>query len=171
VETAAARYLGKMSGPIIQMLDKMWLKKHAGSSDRSKKKAKTDNPENTPSNQQRLAALKKQLAEGKENEDLLWKVANLSEEVEGKAAAIEVYKRLLKLNPGHAKTIFAVGRILLSQDDSAGVDVLEKAVKLDAGCQAQAYWLLANYFKKTGQQDKAKEYLEKAAGVSTSSAA
>lgn len=171
VETAAQRYLGKMSAAIISMLDKMWLKKHAGGKPvaaQGKKKPPESASENP---HQRLSELQARIDQGEDSDELLWELADATEKVEGKAAAIAIYQRLLKRNPTHAKTIFAVGRILLSQNDPAGVDVLEKAIKLNSACRPQAYWLLANYFKKTNQPDKAKHYLGKANSLGNATAA
>ena len=42
----------------------------------------------------------------------------------------------------------------------------EKAMQLDKGCIAQACWMLAKYYKALGDDDRSKEYLERAANVS-----
>ena len=77
-----------------------------------------------------------------------------------------LYQQILRQDPQHAKTLFAVGRILLSQNDPSGIKILERAMSIDKGCVAQSCWMLAQYFKRTGDENQSKIYLERAANVS-----
>ena len=120
----------------------------------------------TVAERKRLAELK----EYAEFEDLTdneaWELAHLTEKLEDRSAAITLYQQVLKQNPNHAKTLFAVGRILLTRNDASGTKALERAMELDKGCSAQACWMLAKYYKANGDEARSKQYLERAASIS-----
>jgi len=192
METAAQRYLGDAFSAVIKLLDKQWLAKNGKSKASSaqakqdvdpasvehnvKKSAPIDNDssmlettevdDNLPLEEQKYQSLRNKARQASLNENEAFELATYSEKFEGKAAAIAMYQKILKKDPNHAKTIFAVGRILLTSNDPSGVKILEKAMQLDKGCIAQACWMLAKYYKALGDEDRSKEYLERAANVS-----
>jgi len=192
METAAQRYLADAYSAVIKMLDKQWLAKYAKASKTIKSTAKndasqqdspvthtkqateTDRLQNISSEQnatisvterKRFAELKQKAESANLVENEAWELAYLTEKLEGKSAAIRLYQHVLKQNPNHAKTLFAVGRILLGNNDASGVKILERAMKLDKGCIAQSCWMLAKYFKASGDDARSKEYLERAANI------
>lgn len=116
----------------------------------------------TVAERKRLAELRKKSGSGKLNEDEAWELAYLTEKLEDKSRAVSLYQQVLKQNPNHAKTLFAIGRIMLSRTDKAGVKVLERAMRLDPGCVAQGCWMLAKYFKNIGEDGLSRQYLERA---------
>ncbi len=126
----------------------------------------TEVAEDLPIEEKKFRSLRSKSAKTMLSQSEAFEFATLTEKFEGKAAAILLYQKILKQDSSHAKTIFAVGRILLSQNDPSGVKILEKAMQLDKGCIAQACWMLAKYFKATGNEDLSKSYLERAANVS-----
>ena len=183
METAAQRYLGNAFGAVLKLLDKQWLAKYASTTRATKQPVKkteqqittTSLPEfeddndgyvDSDGDRQRLNVLRENARQGKlSNHDAI-EMARLTEKVEGKAAAIALYQRILKQDPNNAETLFDVGRILLSQNDKSGVQLLEKAMQLNKGCIAQGCWMLAKYFKATGDEKQSRHYLERAASVS-----
>lgn len=126
----------------------------------------TEVAEDLPIDEKNFRSLRSKATKSMLSKSEAFEYATLTEKFEGKAAAILMYQKILKQDSSHAKTIFAVGRILLSQNDQSGVKILEKAMQLDKGCIAQACWMLAKYFKSTGNDDLSKSYLERAANVS-----
>lgn len=196
METAAQRYLGDAFSAVVKLLDKQWLAKNAKSKDMSAKtgvkktaepdpasvkhsikkqvRNKTDSSmlettevdEDLPLEERQYQALRNKARQTGLGQDEAFELATYAEKFEGKAAAITMYQKILKSNPTHAKTIFAVGRILLSSNDPSGVKILEKAMSLDKGVIAQACWILAKYYKSLGDDDRSREYLERAANVS-----
>ena len=192
METAAQRYLGDAFSAVIKLLDKQWLAKNGKSKSASgndnqdvdpaavkhkvKRGAPIDNDssmlettevdDSLPLEEQKYQSLRNKARQASLNENEAFELATYSEKFEGKAAAIAMYQKILKKDPNHAKTIFAVGRILLTSNDPSGVKILEKAMQLDKGCIAQACWMLAKYYKALGDEDRSKEYLERAANVS-----
>ena len=119
----------------------------------------------TVSDRKRLAELKQKADFAELNDNEAWELAFLTEKLEDKFLAITLYQQVLKQNPNHAKTLFAVGRILLGKNDASGVKALERAMELDKGCLAQACWMLAKYYKATGDEARSKQYLERAANI------
>ncbi len=126
----------------------------------------TEFAEDMPIEEKKFRTLRDKASKAMLSQNEAYEYATLTEKFEGKAAAIVMYQKILKQDSSHAKTIFAVGRILLSQNDQSGVKILEKAMQLDKGCVAQACWMLAKYFKATGNDELSKSYLERAANVS-----
>lgn len=180
METAAQRYLGDAFSAVVKLLDKQWLAKNgsagkktrkANASAQTQKKTAFDDDTLTtdsidaslPLDEQRYKALSVKADKLPPQE--AYELATLAEKFNSKVAAITLYQKILKKDPKHAPTIFAVGRILLSQNDPSGVKILEKAMKLDKGCIAQSCWMLAKYFKASGDEAQAKKYLERAANV------
>jgi len=126
----------------------------------------TEIPEDMPADERRFMAMKKKAKTSKLSQNDAFEFANMTEKFEGKAAALSMYQKILKQDPKHGKTLFAVGRILLSQNDPAGVKILEKAMSIDKGVVAQGCWMLAKHFKSIGDEERSKSYLERAANVS-----
>lgn len=187
METAAQRYLGEAFSAVVKLLDKQWLAKngkvakksrHEGAPGSVQKKiakprnerppatqANTAEPKNVEHSEQQRYQMLLARADELDQHDA-YELASLTEKFDSKVAAIARYQKILKQDPKHAATIFAVGRILLSQNDPSGVKILEKAMQLEKGCVAQACWMLAKYFKATGNDEISKKYLERAANVS-----
>lgn len=117
----------------------------------------------TVADRKRLAELKNKSVATTLSDDEAWELAYLTEKLEDKSHAISLYQQVLKQNPNHAKTLFAIGRIMLSRMDKTGVKVLERAMSLDNGCVAQGCWMLAKYYKNIGDDARSRQYLERAA--------
>ena len=184
METAAQRYLGEAFSAVVKLLDKQWLAKNgkagkktrkssAAKSEKAQKKIEFEMPaapeasdanNALPSDEQRYRTLAARA--NKLNQQELFELATLTEKFDSKVAAITLYQKILKQDAKHAPTIFAVGRILLSQNDQSGVKILEKAMQLDKGFVAQSCWMLAKYFKAVGNEEASRKYLERAASVS-----
>ncbi len=172
METAAQRFLGEAFSAVVKLLDKQWLAKYGKGVGKKQKKTEpepesvADSAESPAQDKSRYQYLCEKAAKYELDDDETYELASLTENFEGKAAAIVIYQKILKHDPGHAKTLFAVGRIMLSQNDQSGVKVLERAMQLDRGCVAQACWMLAKYFKARGDEELSRQYLERAASVS-----
>jgi tetratricopeptide (TPR) repeat protein len=189
METAAQRYLGDAFSPVVKLLDKQWLAKNGTGTTATKNEGKPATPsspakknapivnddsmlettevdDSLPLEEQKYQALRSKASQTGLNQNEAYELATYAEKFEGKAAAIAMYQKILKSDPNHAKTIFAVGRILLASNDPSGVKILEKAMQLDKGCIAQACWMLAKYYKALGDEERSKHYLERAANVS-----
>jgi len=187
MESAAQRYLGEAFSAVIKLLDKQWLAKNTKSGRKSRRAAAVEEKKDIPQDNAEPASQEIVLSSedpatslsddeqryhqlvanaGQLNRHELYELASLTEKFDSKVAAIGLYQKILKQDPQHAPTIFAVGRILLSQNDQSGVKILEKAMQLDKGFVAQSCWMLAKYFKSIGDEETSRKYLERAANVS-----
>jgi len=131
----------------------------------SQAEVSADGADVTIAERQRLARLKQKAGAGLDDNEA-WELAHLTEKLEDKATAISLYQQALKQNPNHAKTLFAIGRILLTRNDATGVKIMERAMELDKGCIAQGCWMLAKFFKNAGNDELSRKYLERAASIS-----
>ncbi len=170
LETAAHRLLGSAYAPVVKLMDQQWLAKHGIATKKNEPRSKkTEAP--VDAEQELFLQLSQQAKRTDLDDKQLWQLAALTEKFAGKPAAIGVYQQILKRDATHSKTWFAIGRILLSQKDETGVKALERAMELDNTCSAQACWMLAKYCKAQGKEAHAKQYIERAARSSASSAA
>ena len=166
LESAAQKLLGASFPAIVKLMDQQWMTKLGITPKKSPSKPKEPATSTTPSplndEQRRFNSLSAAATQRTLSDDELWQLGNLSETLQGKGAALEVYQKLLKRNPAHAKTWFEIGRILLTQQDATGVKALERAMSLDTACTPQASWILAKYYKAQGDESTAKHYIQKA---------
>jgi Zn-dependent protease with chaperone function len=84
------------------------------------------------------------------------------EELSGEEAALPAHRSVLERFPAHRPTQFAVGRILVSRDDAAGVPLLEEAMQ-DPLLRGPACELLHWHFSCLGDHAAADEYHRRAA--------
>jgi len=134
--TAAIYYLENALPRITKIFDKLWLQRL---------QVQRESTSVLNSNEQRLDALTQKISEQALSAEETWELAVLTEKIKGYHAAIPIYKKILERNPMHAKAMFAIGRILLSYNDAAGVSALEKAVFLDPNMKKTADELIARY--------------------------
>lgn len=170
LESAAQRLLGTAFGAIVKLMDQHWLSKQ-GIKPKKNTRAPHHTPDTAGNEQHTYESLVRKSSQQQLNDDELWQLGELTEKIEGKAAAIGVFQKLLKRNSAHAKTWMSIGRILLSQQDATGVKALERAMELDPASTAQTCWVLAKYFKAQGNEELAKRYGAKAGQAKSSHAA
>ena len=87
-----------------------------------------------------------------------FKRAYLIELTENDQAALPFYREALNLDENDARSNFAVGRILLSQDRTEGVLHLERAMDQQERFIPLSCQLLANYFHEKGDVVAAQKY-------------
>jgi hypothetical protein len=170
LDNAAHRLLGASYAPVVKLMDQQWLAKQ-GIAPKKNEPLTKKSEEPVEPDQELFRQLSQQAKQTNLDDDRLWQLAKLTEKYSGKVAAIGLYQQILKRNAAHGKTWFAIGRILLSQQDATGVKALERAMELDTLCSGQACWMLAKYFRAQGNEALAKQYIERAAHSSASSAA
>lgn len=90
--------------------------------------------------------------------DELWEYACQMEALESGRAALPLLQRLLAKDPTHAQANLALGRLLLAQDDAAGLAHLEQAVAKDPRTVIQACALASAFLERRGQHKDALRY-------------
>jgi len=134
--TAAQFYLEKSLSKVTKIFDKLWLQRFKDQHDTSMQ---------LDSNEQRLKTLTDKVQQQALSAEETWELAVLTENINGYHVAIPIYKKILERNPMHAKSMFAIGRILLSYNDATGLDALDKATFLEPNMQKTANELIARY--------------------------
>jgi tetratricopeptide (TPR) repeat protein len=110
----------------------------------------------------RLADLKGKDASSSLQEAEKWEAARLSGDLEGDDAAVPLYEEILRGNPGHVSANFEMGRILLAQGESSGMEHLERAMKSDPDCTYTACSIVEQYMREQGRQSEADRYYNRA---------
>lgn len=94
--------------------------------------------------------------------DELWEYACQMEALESDRAALPLLQQLLMKAPNHAAANLAVGRLLLAQDDQAGLQYLEKALTTDRDAVIPACQLASSYLERRGNHKESMRYRVKA---------
>ncbi|HTO47017.1 MAG TPA: M48 family metalloprotease [Burkholderiales bacterium] len=82
-----------------------------------------------------------------------WERARLAESLNGRFAALPLYRQLAERHPGHAPAVYAYGRMLVQGGDEQGVAIVEKAMALDAEAEQSGAELLFEFYR--GRKDLA----------------
>jgi Zn-dependent protease with chaperone function len=85
--------------------------------------------------------------------DAAWERARLAESLNGRLAALPLYRQLAERHPGHAPAVYAYGRMLVQGGDEQGVAVVEKAMSLDGEAEQSGAELLFEFYR--GRKDLA----------------
>jgi len=95
--------------------------------------------------------------------DEKWERVALLVDVQDQKAAIPSLLTILQEHPEHAHAHFAVGAILLEQQDPGGIKHLEQAMELQPRTAGDASTLLAGYYFQHGNKELAEEFRKRAA--------
>jgi Zn-dependent protease with chaperone function len=109
--------------------------------------------------QKRIDELNEKAGKETLSADELYEQAVLIAERYGEKESLKALLELLKLHPDNAKANFAVGTILLNDEDESGIGYIEDAIELDrtlkiAGCETLYY-----YLRSQGRDEEAKKYV------------
>lgn len=103
------------------------------------------------------------LEEKSQNENLtideLYENASLIAEKNGKRSSFQLLQEILKLDPTHANANFAIGSILLNEDDESGIGFIEQAIKLDRSIRIAGSEVIYRYLRGKGSDTEAKKYV------------
>jgi Zn-dependent protease with chaperone function len=115
-------------------------------------------------------AIKKQLSEMEEQAnvrpltlDEQWLRVKLLAQMENDAATMPFLQQILTEDPEHAGANFAMGAILLEQNNADGVGHLEKAMQVRPDVTGEASTLIAGYYFEQGNKELAEKFSKRAA--------
>lgn len=91
-----------------------------------------------------------------------WQQATLTWEIRGDVAALPLIQAIVAQQPNFALGQYALGQILLNQEDPAGVAHLERAIELNPDWTFEGYKLIYGFFLYKGQTEEAERYRKRA---------
>lgn len=94
--------------------------------------------------------------------DQLWEYACQMEALESDAAALPLLQQLLTREPAHAAANLAMGRLLLAQNNQAGLLYLENALAADRHAVMPACQLASSFLERQGKHTESLRYRIKA---------
>jgi|CXWL01.1.fsa_nt_gi Zn-dependent protease with chaperone function len=153
-ESAGQYYLGQRCDELRDQLNREWAEQVKGTWKQTH--------EEKQEAQARVLELREKSACGELTEEELWDYAMKAELLEGEKAAVPLLRQLVDRSPNHAGGNFALGRLLLSQGDRAGLEHLERAVAKDQDAFLTAAELAEAFFTRKGQLEEAETYRRRA---------
>ena len=93
--------------------------------------------------------------------DEVWERARLTAEFLGHEQAIPLLREVLQEWPNHAGANYALGRILLENDDEAGLAPLDKAMNENPDCVLPGCALAHTFLTCRGKREEAEGYAER----------
>jgi len=154
-ESAASYYLQDVPDDFLLRINRLWRERLAPSWSESHKQL-----ENA---QKRLEELDRYCETRPLTLDERWERVTLLSQVENDNAALPSLQAILSDDPEHARAQMAVGAILIEQQNSAGIEHLQKAMQLEPTTSGYACTLLSGYYFAQGNKALAEEFSKRAA--------
>ncbi len=149
--TAAQAYLGTLLPALTEFFDQAWRETFG--------QAWQARYEQTQQAKSRVAALR---AKEKDLQpDELFELAGLVEDLESEAAALELYKRVVAAQPGHAPAFFCIGRLLLARDIDKGLPLVARSMQLDSWATVPACEAAIGYLFRAGRDADATPWIDR----------
>jgi len=153
-QNAAQSYLGPLADRFMLRCNPQWKEK-VGQSWRERHRFI-----------QEVQANLQQLQEKARTETLTldeqWTLVNCLGETQGDEAALPKVREILNSHPDHVGANFALGQILLEQNDESGISYIERAMAKDQNAILSGCELIYFYLKEHGRDEEAELYRERA---------
>jgi len=146
--SAAEVFLGALAPKLAQELDGLWQRHVDGDWRRRHQELRAEREE--------LAALRAKTPPL--DRDGSWRLAWLTESVDGADAALPLYEAHRTEYPDAYAAIYAIGRIMLARRDEAGLALLDQAIAGDGALTKPAAEAAHRYLKAAGRHEDAKHY-------------
>lgn len=153
-ENAAQYYLGEALPKLTEILNQEWLTQvnyqwHERYSYLQKLR-------------QSLGEIEAKAATTELTIDDTWNRAYWTLELEGNQAAIPLLHEVLQLQADHAASNYILGKILITQNDEAGIGYLEAAMSKDIEIVIEGCQIIYNFLCQQGREAEANQYLDRA---------
>ncbi len=113
----------------------------------------------------RLAELAQRAAGPGLSQEEAWERARLTSGFAQASETIPLLREIVESRPDFVPARFALGQLLLDEEDEAGVGLLEEAMQRDADCVPSACEALYAFCRRTGRQAEAEAYLSRGLGA------
>lgn len=156
-ESAAEIYFGDELSRLIERLDVEWHEENAA--------AWKEEYEDYRDLDRELRELNVRAASTNLTPEEAYRRACLVHSITSAEAALPLYREALSLDKDCAVTNYAIGRLLLSEDNEEGIAYLERAMDLNEKCVPDSCHLLYSYFTKKGDVVTAQRYSRRATAL------
>jgi Zn-dependent protease with chaperone function len=150
-ETASARYFGNLEEKFSGVFNSLWQTRV--------KEQWQQRHDYLIEAQKRIDELNAKAETETLSIDELYEKAGLVAERYGEKESLKVLFELLKIDPANAKANFAVGTVLLNNDDESGLGFIEEAMQLDRILKIPACETLYYYLRSKGRDTEAQKYV------------
>ncbi|HET6851591.1 MAG TPA: M48 family metalloprotease [Pyrinomonadaceae bacterium] len=154
-QSAASYYLQEVPEDFLLRSNRLWRERIAHSWSQSHDELQKA--------QKRLDELDEQAKIRSLTLDERWERVTLLSKVEDDNAALPSIEAILRDNPEHARAHFAMGAILLEQQNPAGVEHLEKSMQLDPTTSGPACAMLSGFYFDQGNKALGESFSKRAA--------
>lgn len=110
----------------------------------------------------RIDELNEKYSQNNMTDDEKYELAELLNTYEGEDSATPLLKEIIETNPQHAMAKFALGSILLGENDESGVKILKESMVIDQMITIPACEALYTYFYSNHREEEALLFLRKA---------
>jgi Zn-dependent protease with chaperone function len=143
--TPAARLLGDTLPACIRAIEMRWENATKAQWKERYLKAERD--------RDRLKELREEETQRPLSTDELCERARITLDLDGEAPAAPLLRQVLAHEPDHAYANFLLGRLLIEQDDEAGLGLLEKAIERDPEAVQPGLELLYRFYGRAGRRE------------------
>jgi hypothetical protein len=95
------------------------------------------------------------------SDEEVWELATLADEFQGSATALPWFEEMLRRQPNHAQAAFRIGQQMLADNREEGINVIERAMKLDTRLVIHGCSLIYDYLITQKREDEASAYQNK----------
>jgi len=149
---AAAYYLKDVPDDFVQSFDRLWREQIV----------ETWRARHEFIKQARVRLSELEEKSGPLSVDEQWERAGLVGETKAVADALPLIREVLRQNPKHLGANLALGAMLIEQQDSDGLQYLEKAMQLDQSTTGEVCELIHEFYREQGRQPEAESYRARA---------
>ena len=150
VRVPASRILGGFETKLREDMHTAWLEQVSD--------LWCEQHESMRQNEQQLASLEQETADGGIEPEEMRLMAHLTRELRGAEHAIPLFRDLLNGGPEDAEMHFGLGEAMLDLGDNKGLLHLEKARALDRGLSAGVIALVSDFLASSGDMARARSY-------------
>lgn len=153
-ETAARHFLADAAESVTARLEREW-REHVAPGWRQRY-------EYARQAQQGLHELEAKARSGTLTEEEAFNRARWTAEFRGNEAAVPLFQEFLDSHPDHAPAHFALGQILLKQNETAGITHIERAMEADLEAVLPGCQVVYAYLNQQGRAEEAERYRKRA---------
>jgi Zn-dependent protease with chaperone function len=139
-------FLGRLNRMLREELVQTWNESHAQANEAKRK----------------LSKLEEQANNGALTLEEQWERATLVNEIGEQKDTLPLLTEILRADPKHVNANFAMGLVLLEQQNPEGIGYLEKAMDLSPPTTGHASLLLSGFYFEQGDKELAESYRKRA---------